>query len=294
VTSVGIIGLGAMGGAMAGALVRGGHQPTGHDIDAAALARFVEAGGRAATDAVGVAAAADLVVVVLRDEGQIEALLDPAGAVAGAFRRGSVVWVASTVADDWVVGLGKRLMSAGIHLLDGPVSGGVAQARAGKLTLMLAGDDTAFDAAAAIAPALAERVFRVGTAPGAASLIKAVNQLLTAAHIALAAEALGLAMRAGADPQVLQDVVNVSAGASRMFTDRAPRMLGADFAPNATVGIFLKDLAIALDMARRHGAHTPVALAVRDVFRRAAEAYGSDLGDTGIFQLYRPEESGRV
>jgi 3-hydroxyisobutyrate dehydrogenase-like beta-hydroxyacid dehydrogenase len=87
-----------------------------------------------------------------------------------------------------------------------------------------------------------------------------------------------------------QDVVNASAGASRMFEDRAPRMLDGDFAPHATIGIFLKDLAIALDTARRYGAQTPVATAAQKVFSQAAEAFGSDLGDPAIFRLYQPKD----
>ena len=288
-TTVGIIGLGAMGSAMAGALVTAGHRPIGYDLQAAAVARFASEGGQTARDAAEVAATADLIVLVLRDEGQIDALLDMKDRAVVAFRPGAVVWVASTVSPAYVSRLGNRLALAEVRVLDGPVSGGVARARAGKLTLILAGDEIAYSVASEFAPALAERVFRVGNTPGAASVIKAANQLLTASHIALTAEALGFAIRAGVDPRTFLEVINVSAGASRMFADRAPRMLDADLTPHATIGIFLKDLSIALDTARLHGARIPMAAAAREVFREAADAFGGDLGDPAIFGLYPRE-----
>jgi 3-hydroxyisobutyrate dehydrogenase len=223
----------------------------------------------------------------LRDQAQIETLLGTVAPLSQTLGQEAVVWLASTVSPGYATALGEHVASAGAQLLDGPVSGGVSRAGAGKLTLILAGSDRAVAAAMRLAPALAEHVYRVATSPGPASAIKAVNQLLTAAHIALTAEALGLAIRAGVDPDAVEDVINASAGASRMFADRAPRMLADDATPHATLGIFLKDLGIALDAARQCGAATPMADAARDVFRQAAATFGSDVGDPAIFRLYR-------
>jgi 3-hydroxyisobutyrate dehydrogenase len=250
------------------------------------MARFASGGGRASADASQVAAASDLLLIVLRDERQIDDLFD---AVGHDLCRGSVVWLASTVAPSYATALGERLSLAGQHFLDGPVSGGVARARVGELTLILAGDDIACDAVSTLAPSLARQVFRVGMTPGAASAIKAINQLLTACHIAVTAEALGFGLRAGIDPHLLQEVVNASAGASRMFEDRAPRMLDGDETPYATLGIFLKDLGIARGAARQFGAATPIADAAENIFRQAAQQFGESIGDPAIFRLYRPD-----
>ena len=282
-----MIGLGAMGGAMADTLMQAGHRVSGFDVDQRALERFRAAGGSAKPDAAAVAAKSDLVVLMLRSEIQIEALLNGNPALISDLSKGAVTWVASTVSPDYVVALGERLASKGIHLLDGPVSGGVARAREGNLTLIFAGDDEAIASATAVAPALAEHVFRVASTPGPASLIKAINQLLTASHIALTSEALAIATRAGVDPEMLQRVVGASSGASRMFADRAPRMVADDVAPYATLGVFLKDLKITLDAARRLGVATPVAEAAREVFAEAAARFGEDIGDPAIFRLRR-------
>ena len=285
---IGIIGLGAMGGAIASALMRAGHSVSGFDVDARAVERFRAAGGAPRPAAAEVAAESDLVLFLLRSEIQIEALLNGPPAFVSCLSKGAVAWVASTVSPDYVVALGKRLAPKRIHLLDGPVSGGVARAREGKLTLILAGDDEAIASATAVAPALAEHVFRVASTPGPASLVKAINQLLTASQIALTAEALAIATRAGVDPETLQRVVGASTGASRMFADRVPRMVADDVAPHATLGIFLKDLKIALDAARRLGVATPVADSAREVFAEAAGLFGEDIGDPAIFRLRRP------
>jgi L-threonate 2-dehydrogenase len=273
---------------MARAFVRAGHHVSGFDVDGTALERLCTAGGDAKADAAEVAAAADLAVLVLRDESQIGALLDANPAFIGSFRKSSVLWVASTVSPDFVVGLGKRMASQGIYLLDGPVSGGVTYALEGKLTLILAGRNEAVAAAIAVAPAVAEHVFRIASAPGPASAVKAINQLLAASHIALTAEALGIAMRAGIDLDTLQQVICASSGASRMFADRARRMLADDVSSHATLGIFLKDLSIALETARSLKVSTPVAEAARRVFAEAASLFGEDVGDAAIFRLSRP------
>ena len=276
---------------MARAFLRGGHHVSGFDVDGTALGRLRAAGGDAKADAGAVAAAADLVVLVLRDESQIGALLDANPAFIGSVRKRSVVWVASTVSPDYVAGLGKRLASRDIYLLDGPVSGGVTNALEGKLTLILAGRHEAIASAMAVAPAVAEHVFRISSAPGPASAVKAINQLLTASHIALTAEALGIAMRAGIDLDTLQRVISASSGASRIFADRAPRMLADDVSSHATLGIFLKDLNIALKTARSLNVSTPVAEAAHRVFAEAASLFGDDIGDPAIFRLSRLDAS---
>ena len=284
---VGVIGLGVIGGGMAGCLMRAGYPVSGFDVDDAALERFRVAGGIAKADAAEVAAAVDLVIMALRDERQIQSVLNAHSPFVYSLKKGTVLWVASTVSPDYIVGLGGSLTSHGVHLLDGPVSGGASCALEGKLTLIIAGCEEAAAMVASVAPAVAERVFRIGSAPGPASAVKIVNQLLTASHIALTAEALGFATRMGIDTTLLLDVVGASSGASRIFADRAPRMLVDDVAPGATLGIFIKDLEIALDCAQKVGATTPVACAAHDVFAKAAAAFGDQTGDPAVFRLYR-------
>lgn len=287
--NVGIIGLGSLGGALAANLADRGQSIAGYDRDAAALERFAAIGGNAAKSPQAVGACANLIILVVRDEGQIDELLDPSGDFVAAIRPATIVWLASTVSPEYASRLGDNLLRRSIHLLDGPVSGGIKRARSGQLTLILAGDDIAFRGASPIAAALAARVFRVANHPGPASAIKAINQLLTASHIAVAAEALGLAIQTGIDARKLHEIIGASSGSSRMFEEYAPRMLQGDDAQNAGIGIFLKDLEIALDMASANGAEIPMASAAHEVFRRAGDVLGREVGVTGILRLFGPE-----
>ena len=142
--TVGLIGLGALGSAIATALIAGGCRPTGYDRDAGAIARFGAAGGTPAASAAELCRTADCVIVVLRDEQQIDDLLAAPDGPTEGMQTGATLWLVSTVRPSFTAQLGATMLQRGIHLLDGPVSGGVELARTGRLTLILAGDDTAF------------------------------------------------------------------------------------------------------------------------------------------------------
>ena len=114
---------------------------------------------------------------------------------------------------------------------------------------MASGSDEAFEIGEPVLQAMAAKIYRIGTEPGLGSIVKTVNQLLAGAHIVLAAEAMAFGTRAGADPEVLFEVISNSAGSSWMFNNRVPHMLKGDFTPLSAVNIFVKDLGIVLDVA---------------------------------------------
>ncbi len=135
------------------------------------------------------------------------------GAVA-ALPTGTTVALHSTVSPSYAASLAGRLAASRHLLLDAPVSGGAARAAAGTLTVMASGPPAAFEAAGPALAKMAERVYRLGEAPGTASTVKMVNQLLAGVHIAVAAEAIALATRAGVNPRALFEVISNSAGNS--------------------------------------------------------------------------------
>jgi L-threonate 2-dehydrogenase len=282
-TDVGFVGLGTMGAAMAARLLAAGHTVHGFDVRAAAVTRFAERGGRPARDAAD--AARDLLVIMVHDAEQVENVLCGHAGALESLRPGATVWLASTVAPSYARDLGTRLDEAGVTLVDGPVSGGLAGATAGTLTVIAGGDPAVLDRARPVMAACAARVCRVGGV-GAGSTVKLINQVLTAAHIALTAEALALAARAGVDPRLVVDVVSSSAGTSRQFETRSPAMLAGDHTPTATVRTFLKDLGIAQDVAAELDFPMPLAAATNRVFTMAAEAGHADDGDTAVLRVY--------
>ena len=163
-----------------------------------------------------------------------------------------------------------RLESRGLLMLDAPVSGGFMAARAGTMTVMASGTPAAFERAQPVLDAIGSKIWRLGDTVGPGSTVKMVNQLLAGVHIAAAAEAMALGIRAGADPQTLYDVITTSAGNSWMFQNRVPHILAGDDTPLSSVNIFVKDLGIVLDQARSLTFPLPLAAAAHQQFLGAA------------------------
>jgi L-threonate 2-dehydrogenase len=138
------------------------------------------------------------------------------------------------------------------------------------MTVMASGSAAAFEKAAPVLEAISGKVWRLGDAAGIGSTVKMVNQLLAGVHIATAAEALALGIRAGADPKALYDVICSSAGNSWMWQNRVPHILAGDDTPLSAINIFVKDLAIVLDQARALNFPAPLAAAAHQLFLGAA------------------------
>jgi 3-hydroxyisobutyrate dehydrogenase-like beta-hydroxyacid dehydrogenase len=146
------------------------------------------------------------------------------------------------------------------------------------MTVMGSGSDAAFAKAQPVLDAISTKVWKLGADAGIGSTVKMVNQLLAGVHIATAAEALALGIRAGADPETLYKVISESAGSSWMWQNRVPHILAGDDTPLSAVNIFVKDLGIVLDQARFLTFPLPMAAAAHQLFLAAA-ANGQGLKD---------------
>ncbi|MCE2922480.1 MAG: NAD(P)-binding domain-containing protein, partial [Roseomonas sp.] len=151
---------------------------------------------------------------------QTEAAVFGADGAAPRVAKGGVIISSATMAPDAARALAAKADAAGLLYLDAPVSGGAVKARAGEMTVMGAGSEEAFAKAAPVLDAIATKVWRLGSEIGIGATVKVVHQLLAGVHIAAAAEAMALGIRAGADPQALYDVVTSAAGNSWMFENR--------------------------------------------------------------------------
>ena len=266
----GVIGLGSMGMGAALNLARKGHDVTGCDLRPAALAELAAGGGKTATRAADLPADLEAVLVFVVNAAQADAVLFGAEGCVSRLAPGAVVICSTTLAPQIAKALGARLAERGLLMLDAPVSGGAVGARAGTMTVMASGPEAAFAKAEPVLAAIAGKVWRLGTAHGAGSTVKMVNKLLAGVHIAVAAEALALGIRAGADPQTLFDVISSSAGSSWMWQNRVPHILEGDDTPLSAVNIFVKDLGIVLDEARGLTFPLPLAAAAHQLFLAAA------------------------
>jgi putative dehydrogenase len=284
--AVAFIGLGSMGFGMAKNLLKHGHKVVGVDPSEAARNAFIAAGGTVAADPAAAAFAADVIVVAVVNDKQVEAVLyGDRGAVA-AMRAGTVVMQCATVPAAYTRSLAERLATTNHELLDAPMSGGRARAESGELTFMASGSPNAFAAAESILSATSAKVFRLGDKAGIGSLVKTVNQLLAGVHIATAAEAVALAAKAGADTRVVYEVISASAGNSWMFGNRVPHMLDDDYSPLSAVEIFVKDLGLVLNTGHELRLPLPMAAAAHQLFLAAAGAGFGRLDDAAVVKVY--------
>ncbi|HEX9402675.1 MAG TPA: L-threonate dehydrogenase [Anaeromyxobacter sp.] len=283
---VGVIGLGSMGLGVARSLLRAKLEVHGFDVRPELLRVLHDEGGLASATPAELGGRVDALVVLVVNADQTEQVLfGPAGAAA-ALRRGAVVVSSATVAPEYAAGLGERLRAMGLLHVDAPLSGGAAKAAAGELTVMASGDPAAFERARPVLEAIATKVHRLGDRSGQGSKVKMVNQLLAGVHIAAAAEAMALCIQAGADPEVVYEVICGSAGSSWMFQNRVPHILTGDYTPLSAVSIFVKDLGIVLDSARKLGMALPLTSTAHQMFLlAAAEGHGGE-DDSAVVKIY--------
>jgi 3-hydroxyisobutyrate dehydrogenase len=172
-------------------------------------------------------------------------------------------------------------------MVDAPVSGGAARAAAGQLSIMASGTREAFARAQPVLDAVAAKIYRLGDAPGMGSKVKMINQLLAGVHIAASAEAMALGIRAGVDPNVLYEVISNSAGSSWMFQNRVPHILAGDYTPLSAVNIFVKDLGIVLDSARKATFPLPLTATAHQMFIMAgAHGHGQE-DDSAVVKVFQ-------
>ena len=286
---IAFIGLGAMGVPMAANLVRAGHEVHGFDVRAAALPPLVAAGGKAAASAAEAARDADLLWLMVVSGEQAEAVLfdGPDGGAAAALPRGALVLAACTQAPAHARRTATRLAAMGLEMLDAPVSGGVAGAKAAGLTVMVSGTEAAIARARPALDAVGKRIFDVGREPGMGSTAKMINQLLCGVHIAAAAEAMHVAERAGVSKATMHEIISVSAGNSWMWGDRGPRMMTDDPPVTSAVDIFVKDLGIVLDQGKAMRQGLPLASAAMQMFLAASGLGHGAADDSQVIRAYR-------
>ncbi len=288
--NIGVIGLGAMGRGMAASLRRAGHAVHVCDVRAEAAQAFAAEGGTAWATPAELGAACDVVVSVVVNAAQTEAVLFGDGSghagAAATMKPGSLFVMCSTVDPNWSVALERRLAERGLLYLDAPISGGAAKAASGQMTMMTAGTPAAYAKAGGVLEAMAAKVYRLGDQAGNGSKVKIINQLLAGVHIAAAAEAMALGLREGVDAAALYEVITHSAGNSWMFENRMAHVLAADYTPLSAVDIFVKDLGLVLDTARATKFPLPLSATAHQMFMQASTAGHGREDDSAVIKIF--------
>jgi 3-hydroxyisobutyrate dehydrogenase len=284
--NIGVIGLGAMGRGMAQSLRRAGYRVHVYDVRAEAAQALAAEGGVACASPADVAAQCDVIVSVVVNAAQTEAVLFGEQGAAAAMQPGSAFVMCSTVDPSWSVALEQRLAGLGLLYLDAPISGGAAKAATGQMTMMTAGRPQAYAKVGAALDAMAAKVYKLGDRAGNGSKVKIINQLLAGVHIAAAAEAMALGLREGVDAAALYEVITHSAGNSWMFENRMAHVLAADYTPLSAVDIFVKDLGLVLDTARATKFPLPLSATAHQMFMQASSAGFGHEDDSAVIKIF--------
>jgi 3-hydroxyisobutyrate dehydrogenase len=273
------LGLGVMGGPMAGHLAAAGHQVTVYNRTAAkAVAWVARHGGRAAATPREAAAGAELVFACVGNDADLRSVvLGEDGAFAG-MAAGAVFIDHTTASADIARELHGVATARGLHFVDAPVSGGEAGAVNGLLTVMCGGDAAPFEAMRPVALAFARAVTRLGDS-GAGQLAKMVNQICIAGLVQGLAEAIAFGGRAGLDMPAVLDVIGKGAAQSWQMDNRGKTMVADQFDFGFAVDWMRKDLGLLLDEARRNGARLPMTALV-DQFYAELQNRGGGRWDT--------------
>lgn len=250
---IGFLGLGAMGLPMAGHLVEAGFDVAGYDVKPERMDQFRESGGRRADSAAEAARGARVIVAIPFDAEQIRESMFGEGGALETLEPGALVILMATVGPQAQRDLAAAIEARGHHVVDAPVTGGAAGAIAGTLTVIASGSQENLDAAEPVLQPMAGKIFRVGSEPGQAQMIKLVNQLLVGTHLAAAAEAMVLAQAAGADLQQVYDLLISGQARSQMLVSRVAAMLDGSFDTGANLSIFTrKDMPLVLEAGRAY------------------------------------------
>jgi 3-hydroxyisobutyrate dehydrogenase len=254
---VGFVGLGTMGGAMAANAARAGFTVTAWNRTPGRAAELGDLGVSMAGSASAVAAASDLVITIVSDTPDVEAVLFGPDGVADGATNGSLVVDMSTISPSATRDFSERLAGKGVAMLDAPVSGGSEGAKKGTLSIFAGGDAADLERARPVLESLGTTITHVGPI-GSGQAVKAVNQVILAGTYLGVAEGVVLALKAGLDVEQVVAALSGGAAQSWVLTNRSGRMLENDYPLGFKVALHRKDLGIALSMAREVGASLPV------------------------------------
>ena len=278
---IGFIGLGIMGLPMAENLKKAGHDiavPERASLTAEARAAFT-----VLPDATAVAAAGEVIILMVPDTPDVERVLFGDAGVAAGLAPGKLVIDMSSISPTATKDYAARINALGCDYLDAPVSGGEVGARNAALTIMIGGPDAAFERALPLFQAMGKNITLVG-GNGAGQVTKVANQIIVALNIAAVAEALVFASKAGADPAKVRTALMGGFANSRILEVHAERMINRTFSPGFRIALHQKDLNLALQSARELGVALPNTASTQQLFSAVAAMGGAGLDHSGLIR----------
>jgi 2-hydroxy-3-oxopropionate reductase len=278
---IGFIGLGIMGLPMAENLRKAGHEvavPERASLKPEARAAFT-----VLADATAVAAASEVIILMVPDTPDVERVLFGAGGVAAGLSAGKLVIDMSSISPTATKDFALKVNALGCDYLDAPVSGGEIGAKNAALTIMIGGPQAAFDRALPLFQVMGKNITLVGE-NGAGQVTKVANQIIVALNIEAVSEALVFASKAGADPAKVRAALMGGFANSRILEVHAERMINRTFAPGFRIALHQKDLNLALQSAKELGVALPNTASAQQLFSAVAAMGGDQLDHSGMIQ----------
>jgi 3-hydroxyisobutyrate dehydrogenase-like beta-hydroxyacid dehydrogenase len=280
---LGFIGVGKMGGPMAGRLLDAGYALTVFDTRMPVAQPLVARGAQLASSPAAVASAVETVLVSLPTPDVVKEVALGSRGVAEGTKVKTFVDLSTTgprMAED----IAKGLAAKGVTAVDAPVSGGVSGAQNGTLAVMVSGPQQRFDALRPVLEVFG-KAFYLGERPGLGQMMKLVNNLLSATSLVITSEAMVLGVKAGLDPQIMLDVINAGSGRNSASQDKFPRsILPRTFDFGFTNALMYKDVKLCLDEAAALGVPMWVANAVRQMWFLAYTQLGAEQDFTTLIK----------
>ncbi|MBI3463770.1 MAG: NAD(P)-dependent oxidoreductase [Planctomycetes bacterium] len=275
-STVGFIGLGTMGRHMARNIMRAGHRLVFYARRAEVVTEFEQAGATRAATPAAVTEASEFVVTIVTADAQVSEVALGAGGIIEAAAAGKTLIEMSTIGPWTARQIGARLSERGMDMIDAPVSGGPWGAEAGTLAIMAGGESDVFERSRGVLSAMGKNIFHVGPL-GAGQTVKLINQMIAGGTMALIAEGFVLAKAAGADLQVLADVIAASSANSSVFEARGKKFVLADrYVPGFATALMRKDVGLAVELARQNAIPVPVASAALQQYTAAIKLGHAD------------------
>ncbi|WP_423363207.1 2-hydroxy-3-oxopropionate reductase [Mycoplasma sp. P36-A1] len=273
---VGFIGLGIMGKPMSINLLKAGHEVVVYSIGQKEIDEVVAAGAKAAKNNAEVAEQCEVIITMVPNSPQVREVCLGENGIASKAKEGTVILDMSSIDPVESKAIGAELATKGIELLDCPVSGGEPKAIDGTLSVMCGGNKETFDKYYDLLMSMAASVVYVG-ALGAGNTAKLANQIVVALNIAAVSEALTLAKKAGADPELVFQAIRGGLAGSTVLDAKAPMMIAGDFAPGFRIDLHIKDLTNALNASHNVNAALPLTAQIMEIMQSLkADGNGQD------------------
>ena len=282
--SYGFIGLGHLGGYLATNLVRKGFAVTVFDLDMTARDKLAAAGARATDSVAEAAKGKDGLITCLPSPKATRQVLEGAEGALANMDAGACWIEMSTNHPKEIIELGALAAKDGVHTLEAPVTGGVHRAATGDITVLAGGPEDLFKSHFAALSAMGDPVLHIGEL-GKASSMKVVTNMLAFLHLLGASEALVYSMQAGIDLRVAFEAIKESSGTSFVHETESQIILNGSYDIGFTMELVLKDISIAMDVAKTNNAPMPTLNAMKAIFEEASKRYGADAWSPMVARL---------